>query len=337
MHPLFLAAIVACFAGFAEGSFLRKVLDEWADDAQDFVHVRLPRLVFLALIAFLLFRLLSLVTAKMIRIAEEHAAAHNRVAQVKTMASVIRATGISIILAIVTLQFLAALGVNLAPLLASAGVAGVAIGLAAQNIVRDMLNGILILLEDQFNVGETVKIAGVAGVVETMTLRRTTVRDSDGTLYVIPNSQITTVANLSIGYTVATVNVSVDFSANPDQVAALLRNLAMELKNSEEFHDVIIEDPKVPGLDAVKGSELIFPVIFKTLPTKQLAPIREFRRRVALALEENQMLPGDPLRVYGSSKDAGTLPGAAPAAKAVQNEPDPTTIKPGESNPFSVS
>ena len=120
---------------------------------------------------------------------------------------------------IVTLQCLAALGVNLAPLLASAGVAGVAIGLAAQNIVRDMLNGLLILMEDQFNVGETVRIAGIAGVVESMTLRKTTVRDGDGTLYVVPNSQITTVANLSIDYSVATVNVSVDFSANPDQVA----------------------------------------------------------------------------------------------------------------------
>ena len=98
------------------------------------------------------------------------------------MAGVIRATGVTIIAAIVTMQFLAAVGVNLAPLLASAGVAGVAIGLAAQNIVRDMLNGILILLEDQFNVGDTIKIAGVSGVVESMTLRKTTLRDgSDGT------------------------------------------------------------------------------------------------------------------------------------------------------------
>ena len=97
----------------------------------------------------------------MVRIAEQHAVGHVRISQVKTMAGVIRATGVTIIAAIVTMQFLAAVGVNLAPLLASAGVAGVAIGLAAQNIVRDMLNGILILLEDQFNVGDTIKIAGV--------------------------------------------------------------------------------------------------------------------------------------------------------------------------------
>src|SRR6185437_12061830 len=119
-----------------------------------------------------------------------------RVAEVRTLAGVIRATGLAIIGTIVGLQVLAALGMNLAPLLTSAGIAGVAIGLAAQTIVKDMFNGILILVEGQFNVGDTVKLAGVQGVVEAMTLRKTTLRDGDGTLYVIPNSQITTVANL---------------------------------------------------------------------------------------------------------------------------------------------
>jgi moderate conductance mechanosensitive channel len=337
MHPSLLAAqvLLAARTGwFAEGRFMGKVLDNWVDDAQEFVLLKLPRLLFLALITFLLFRLLTLITSRMIRVAEAHAAAHNRVAQVKTMASVIRATGIAIILSIVTLQFLAAMGVNLAPLLASAGVAGVAIGLAAQNIVRDMLNGLLILIEDQFNVGETVKIAGVAGVVETMTLRKTTVRDSDGTLYVVPNSQITTVANLS-DYSVATVNVSVDFSANPDEVTKILKNIAMDLRTSQEFREVIIDDPKVLGVDAVKGSELIFPVVFKTQATQQFAPVREFRRRVRLALEENHILPGDPLRVYGAARDLGTHPPAAAGAKSARSEADPTIIKPNEGNPFS--
>jgi moderate conductance mechanosensitive channel len=226
-------------------------------------------------------------------------------------------------------------GVNLAPLLASAGVAGVAIGLAAQNIVRDMLNGILILLEDQFNVGDSIKIAGVAGVVETMTLRKTTLRDGDGTLYVIPNSQITTVANQSADYSVATVNVSVDFSANPDKVMDLLKNIAMEVRNSPDFKDLFISDPQVLGVDAVKGSELIFPVVFKTKATQQYAPVREFRRRVRLALEDNNMLPGDPYRVYTGSDSSRPAPGSHSSAEEPRH--DPTTIKPQESNPFGGS
>jgi small conductance mechanosensitive channel len=249
---------------------------------------------------------------------------------------VIRATGVTIIAAIVAMQFLAAVGVNLAPLLASAGVAGVAIGLAAQNIVRDMLNGILILLEDQFNVGENIKIAGVAGVVESMTLRKTTLRDGDGTLYVVPNSQITTVANLSIDYSVATVNVSVDFSAHPDKVTELLKNISMDVRNSDAFKDVFLADPQVLGVDALKGSELIFPVVFKTRAMQQYGPVREFRRRVRIALEENNMLPGDPYRVYTRGGSADQRSSAAAAADAKQAG-DPTTVKPQESNPFGSS
>lgn len=329
-----LAFLAARSGLFAEGRFLGKVLDEWIGDTQEFVHSKLPHLLVAILIGFVLYRILILLTARMIRIAEQHAAAHSRIGQVRTMAGVIRATGMTIIATIVTMQFLAAVGVNLAPLLASAGVAGVAIGLAAQNIVRDMLNGILILLEDQFNVGDTIKIAGVAGVVESMTLRKTILRDNDGTLYVIPNSQITTVANQSVDYSVATVNISVDFSAHPDKVTELLKKTAMDIRNSDEFKNIFISDPQVLGVDAVKGSELIFPVVFKTKATQQYAPVREFKRRVRLALEENQMLPGDPYRVYTGSDSSKPLPGAA------NTEPvkhDPTTVKPQEANPFGSS
>lgn len=329
-----LAFLAARSGLFAEGRFLGKVLDEWIGDTQEFVHSKLPHLLVAILIGFVLYRILILLTARMIRIAEQHAAAHSRIGQVRTMAGVIRATGMTIIATIVTMQFLAAVGVNLAPLLASAGVAGVAIGLAAQNIVRDMLNGILILLEDQFNVGDTIKIAGVAGVVESMTLRKTILRDGDGTLYVIPNSQITTVANQSVDYSVATVNISVDFSAHPDKVTELLKKTAMDIRNSDEFKNIFISDPQVLGVDAVKGSELIFPVVFKTKATQQYAPVREFKRRVRLALEENQMLPGDPYRVYTGSDSSKPLPGAA------NTEPvkhDPTTVKPQEANPFGSS
>jgi small conductance mechanosensitive channel len=224
-------------------------------------------------------------------------------------------------------------------LLASAGIAGVAIGLAAQTIVKDVLNGILIIIEDQFNVGDKVRIAGLAGTVEAMTLRKTTVRDDDGTLYVIPNSQITTVANLSNGYSVATVNVSVDFSANPDEVLKLLTTIAADLRNSDEFHGLFVADPQILGVDAIKGSELIFPVVFKTLATKQYAPVREFRRRVRLALEEHHMLPGNPYRVLNTFAGEGASnPDAAdaetPAAEKSAGR-DPTTLKPHDDNPLS--
>ena len=342
MHPFLIAAR---FGIFKEGRFLGKVLDEWIVDAQEFIHQKLPHLIVVALIAFILSRILRLVTHHMIRVAEQHSANQGRIGQVKTLSGVIRTTGMTAILLITGLQFLDALGVNLAPLLASAGVVGIAIGLAAQNIVKDMLNGILILIEDQFNVGDTVRLAGLAGTVEAMTLRRTTVRDGDGTLYVIPNSQITTVANLSVGFSAATINVSVDFSADPDKVMALLQQIAMEIRNGEPFKDLFIENPQVLGVDSVKGSQLIFPVIFKTKAQQQYGPVREFQRRIRLALERNHMLPGDPNRIFSAfgapSGGAAQTTGASSAPPRHTSEPpseaahDPTTLKPQEVNPFT--
>jgi small conductance mechanosensitive channel len=331
MHPFELVARIGLIA---QGRFLGKVLDEWIDDTQEFIHSKLPHLIVVAVLAFLLNRLLHVITRRMIYLAEQHAASPGRIAQVKTLAGVIRTTGLTVIGLITGLQFLAAVGVNLAPLLASAGVVGVAIGLAAQNIVRDMLNGVLILIEDQFSVGDTVRLAGLAGTVEAMTLRKTTVRDADGTLYIIPNSQITTVANLSIDYSVATVNVSVDFSANPDEVLELLTGIAMEVRTSKEFSPVFVDDPKILGLDAVKGSEIIFPVVFKTLATRQYAPVREFRRRVRLALEEHHMLPGDPNRIFNTFMDKAASSRSGKTPKATEAI-DPTTLKAQEGNPFT--
>jgi small conductance mechanosensitive channel len=232
MHSLIILLLMRTGI-FAEEHFLGRLLDQWSVDGEDFVRARLPHLLMVALIGFILSRLLRLITSRMIHIAVEHSPSPARISQVRTLSGVIRASGLAIIGTIVGLQFLDAVGINLAPLLTSAGIAGVAIGLAAQNIVRDMFNGILILVEDQFNVGDTVRLAGLTGVVEAMTLRKTTVRDADGTLYIIPNSQITTVANLSIGYSLATINVSVDFSANPDHVLELLKGIAMEIRTSE--------------------------------------------------------------------------------------------------------
>ena len=331
MHPFLIAAR---FGLFKEGRFLGKVLDEWVVDAQEFVHRKLPHLLVVAAIAFILSRILRVVTRHMTRVAERHAAGQSRIGQVKTLSGVIRATGMTAILLITGLQFLDALGVNLAPLLASAGVVGIAIGLAAQNIVKDVLNGVLILIEDQFNVGDTVRLAGLAGTVEAMTLRKTTVRDADGTLYIIPNSQITTVANQSVGFSVATINVSVDFSANPDQVVSLLKGIAMEIRTSDEFRHVFVDDPQILGVDAMKGSEVIFPVVFKTLATKQYGPVREFRRRVRLALEQHHMLPGDPNRIFNTFVSTEP-PRPGRRAEEPAAAPDPTTLKPHDGSLFN--
>jgi small conductance mechanosensitive channel len=282
----------------------------------------------------------------MVFVADHRDKSPGRHSQVRTFAGILRTTLNAILWSLTALQLLTILGVNLGPLLASAGVAGIALGLAAQTIVKDILNGMLIVIEDQFNVGDTVRLTGMTGTVESMSLRRTELRDGDGTLYVVPNSQITTVANLSRDFSVATVNVSVDFSASPDKVVPLLTQIAMDIRNDKTFSDVFLKDPEVLGVDSIAGSQVVYPVVFKTLATKQYGPIREFRRRVRIALEENAMLPGDPNRIFREfAGKPGTLTEASPDSEqgATVKQPtekhtvDPTTIPAVTHDPFTAT
>ena len=294
----------------------------------------LPKLLIIVLIAWVLTRLLSFFTDRMARIAEKHAAGSSRISQARTLSSVLRATGIGVIGTLATLEVLPLLGFNLAPLLASAGVAGVAIGLACQTVVKDCLNGMLVLVEDQYNVGDVVKVAGLSGQVEAMSLRKTTLRDGDGTLYIIPNSQITTVANMTRDYSVATINVEVDFSANPDEVLQVLRETAMSVRNDATFKDDFLEDPTLLGVDAIKGSQVTYPIILKTRANQQWGAKRELQRRIRLALSEHNFLPGDPLRVF-SPRGTVTAASTAHARGEEPVAPDPTTLRAQEVNPFT--
>jgi small-conductance mechanosensitive channel len=314
-------------------SFIRSLNQEWLSDVQEFLHVGLPKLLFIALYAWVLILIVNFITSRVVKVAERRdSLGAARGAQVRTLASVIRATGIGIVAFLAFLQTMEnVLHFNLGPLLASAGVAGVAIGLAAQTIVKDVLNGILILIEDQYNVGDVVTLAGMTGTVDSMTLRKTQVRGFDGTLYIIPNSQVTNVANQSRDYSVSTLNVSVDFSANPDQVIPLLKKIALEVRNEPAFRDAFVADPQVFGVDSIKGTEVIYPIQIRTLPRKQFDAMREMQRRIRLALEEHNLLPGSPYRITSSAGQLGTAAREADAAKA----PDPTTAKPNETNPFT--
>ena len=146
----------------------------------------------------------------------------------------------------------------------------------------------------------------------------------------------------------ATVNVSVDFSASPDDVVPLLTSIAMDIRKDPAFSDVFLKDPEILGVDAIKGSEVVYPVVFKTQATKQYGPIREFRRRVRLALEQKGMLPGDPYRTFrefaGASGGQSQLPESVNSSQVAENAArqaakappiDPTAMKAQETNPFT--
>jgi small conductance mechanosensitive channel len=302
------------------------------DSAQDFLVNDLKHLIAILAFAWVAYWLVKVVTGRMLRAAEKHPTVGlARTSQIRTLASVLRATGFGIVGFLTFISILRdVFDVNLAPYLATAGVAGVAVGLAAQTIVKDMINGVLVLVEDQYNVGDWVTIAGVTGTVESMSLRKTAVRGGDGVLYLVPNSQITVVANQNRDFSATTLNISVDFSANPDKVIALLTKVSGEVRQEPAYKDIFLEDPKVLGVDQIKGTEVIYPISIKTLARKQFDAVREMQKRIRLALEENNMLPGSPFRITGGKSIA------APGEQAkAEPAPDPTTNKPNETNPFA--
>jgi len=267
-----------------ERSF-RGLESDWHNDVFDFVQRDLPKILVMLVLAFVLLRIVQFFVNRMLRLADRQVANSQRASQLRTMAAILRATAYAVIGFIVLLHILSVFNINLTPLLASAGVLGVGIGLGAQSIFKDMINGILILVEDQYNVGDSVKIAGLSGTVEDMSLRRTTLRDGDGTLYIIPNSQIATVSNLSRDFSVASLNVNVDASADPDHVLRVLRKIALEVRNDAAFKQFTMSEPDVPGLDAIKGREVTYPINIRVLINQKDAVLRELRLRIIRAFE----------------------------------------------------
>ena len=299
-------------AGPTHDAFSRILQRDWQNDLLVFVRTDLPRLLVVFLLAFVFWRLVVFFVDRMRRIADQQVGNAQRAAQLRTMASILRATAYSLIGFILLLQVLLVFGVRVEPLLASAGVVGVGIGLGAQSIFKDVLNGIFILIEDQYNVGDTVRIAGLAGVVESLSLRVTRLRDGDGTLNIIPNSQIATVQNLSRDYSVATLAISVDASAAPDHVIATLQAIANEIRADLAFKEVIVADPTVLGVNDISGRQVTYPTLIRVRANQKDGVLREMRRRVIMTFERE----GIPL---GTSTDLLVMQRTDPTLAAKSN------------------
>jgi small conductance mechanosensitive channel len=268
---------------------------DWHNQILSFLQYKLPKIVIVLLIIFVLQRVVLFFVKKMRSRADHQVGNFHRAAQLRTMASILRATSIGVLGFIAFLQILNIFDIPYQPILASAGIVGVGVGLGAQSIFKDMINGIFILVEDQYNVGEVVLLAGLKGTVEDLSLRRTTLRDSDGTLYIIPNSQIATVSNLSRDYAVATLQVSVDASANPDKVITLLGKVATNVRNDSAFKDIAIADPVILGVDKIEGRAVTYPVQIRVRANQRDGVLRELRRRIILAFEKDGIpLGNDP-------------------------------------------
>ncbi|ERN42658.1 small-conductance mechanosensitive channel [Rubidibacter lacunae KORDI 51-2] len=178
-----------------------------------------------------------------------------------------------------------AIGVNIAPLLAGAGIIGLALSLASQNLIRDALNGFFILLEDQYAVGDIISVGDRVGLVESINLRITQFRNSEGALITVPNGEIRAVANLSNHWSRADLKIPVAYQADIDQALNVVREVTLTLSREDPWSDLILEPPLVLGADEFGQLGVVIRVWIKTLPLKQWEVARECRRRLKIAFD----------------------------------------------------
>ncbi|GAA1700479.1 mechanosensitive ion channel family protein [Fodinicola feengrottensis] len=204
----------------------------------------------------------------------------------KTIGSVLRSVTSIVIGAVAVLTILGQLGINLAPLLASAGIAGVALGFGAQTLVRDFLSGIFMILEDQYGVGDTVDVGEASGTVEAVGLRCTQLRDVHGTVWYVRNGEVIRVGNRSQGWAVVVIDVPLPYGTQLDQASSVIRTAAQTLADDERFATDLLDPPEVLGIEQMTNLGITVRVTVKTTTDSQWRVGRELRRRLSDALDE---------------------------------------------------
>ena len=185
-----------------------------------------------------------------------------------------------------TIMLLQEIGIPVMPLLGSAAVVGLAVAFGAQSLIKDYFYGFMVLIEDQYAVNDVVKIAGIAGQVERIALRVTVLRDSEGTAHYIPHGSITTVSNMTHGWSAAFLEVLIGFKEDVDGVVDLIKEIGKELRQDPVLGPSILNDLEMAGLDRLENSGMIIQFSMKTLPLKQWDVKRELLRRIKKKFDE---------------------------------------------------
>ena len=218
---------------------------------------------------------------------------------------------IAVIITVVTAMLvLSEVGISIAPILAAAGVLGIAIGFGAQSLVKDYFTGLFLLLENQVRQGDVVEVAGKGGLVEEMTLRYIRLRDYEGSVHYIPNGHVDTVTNRSRGFAYAVIDVGVAYREDIDEVYDLMRKVATELRADPELADKIVDDIEIAGVDQWGDSAVVIRCRFKVMPLEQWGVRRAYLYRLKKAFDAADIeIPFPHLTVYaGQNKDGGAPP-----------------------------
>jgi len=204
----------------------------------------------------------------------------------QTVGNILRHALLIFLSFIAILMILGELGIQLGPLLATAGIGALAIGFGAQSLVKDVISGFFIILENQYRIGDAIEVAGVSGLVESLSLRRTVLRDLEGRVHTIPNGEIKVVSNLSKEWSRSVIDVGISYKEDIDRVIDLLSQIGRELEAEEPYRSAVLEPLQILGVERFGESQLVIRVMVKTAPLKQWEVGRELRRRIKNRFDE---------------------------------------------------
>ena len=278
--------------------------NEWIELLQASSHI---------LIILILSWLLLVISRKLIRTFRKYITSRTHdigtIKRAETLGQVFGNVTTVIITLITGMLILSEMGISIAPILAAAGVVGVAVGFGAQSLIKDYFTGFFLLLEDQLRHGETVELGGKKGVVEEVTLRHVRLRDFEGCVHFIPNSSITTVSNKSRDFSYAVIDLSVAYGENVEEVYAVMRKVGAEMRDAAGFKDQITEDLEIAGIDNLADSAVIIRCRFKVHPLEQWDVKREYLYRIKKAFDAAGIeIPYPHLTLYAGQAKQGETP-----------------------------
>jgi small conductance mechanosensitive channel len=257
------------------------------------------RVILIAALAFVLVRLITLLVKRF-----EHEVnvgtgldALERAKRARTLGSLIRNVAAAVITGIAALMILNELRINIAPVLAGAGILGLAVGFGAQTLVRDIISGFFLILEDQVRVGDVAAINGTGGLVEAINLRTIVLRDFEGVVHIFPNGAIETLANRSKEFSFYVINLGISYREDPDRVTQVLKEVGAEMQRDDTFGPLILAPLEVVGVNAFADWSVELQMRIKTIPLKQWEVGRELRKRILKAFERHAIEIPFPERV----------------------------------------
>ena len=209
--------------------------------------------------------------------------------RIKTLTGLIQTICLTVLWVIAVIMVLDQIGLDITPILASAGIAGLAVGFGAQNLVRDVINGFFMILENQVRVGDVAVVNGTGGLVEAISFRTITLRDMAGTVHIFPNGTVTTLANMTKDWSAYVMDIGVAYKEDTDRVTSVIQGVGKELQQDTQFGQHILEPIEIFGVDQFGESEVVIKARIKTLPIQQWTVGREYRRRLKKAFDQQNI------------------------------------------------